>query len=102
MTALRRLVREVREDLSAAQPRDPAARSVGRAEMLLTYGWVQALLSHRVSHALHSAGVPLLPRLLVYMTTSVTGVLHVAPSCGSRHRDATSRTNPERPRERTP
>ena len=83
MTALRRLVREVREDLSAAQQRDPAARSVGRAEMLLTYGGVQALLSHRVSHALHSAGVPLLPRLLAYMTTSVTGVeIHPAARIG--------------------
>ena len=32
--------------------------------MLLTYGGVQALLSHRMSHALHEAGVPLVPRLL--------------------------------------
>ena len=51
--------REVREDLAAALERDPAARSVGRAEMLLTYGGVQALLSHRMSHALHEAGIPL-------------------------------------------
>ena len=56
------MARELREDLTAAQERDPAARSVGRVEMLLTYGGVQALLSHRVSHALHEAGVPLLPR----------------------------------------
>ena len=37
VTALSNLAREVREDLAAAQQRDPAARSVGRAEMLLTY-----------------------------------------------------------------
>ena len=56
------VAREVREDLAAALQRDPAARSVGRVEMLLTYRGVQALLAHRVSHALHAAGVPLLPR----------------------------------------
>ena len=83
MRALGRLAREVREDLTAAQQRDPAARSVGRLEMLLTYGGVQALLLHRVSHALHSAGVPLLPRLLAYVTTAVTGVeIHPAARIG--------------------
>jgi serine O-acetyltransferase len=83
MSALRRVVREVREDLAAALERDPAARSVGRVEMLLTYAGVQALLSHRVSHALHDAGVPLLPRLLSYLTTAVTGVeIHPAARIG--------------------
>jgi serine O-acetyltransferase len=83
VTAIAHLVREVREDLAAAQQRDPAARTVGRLEMLLTYGGVQALLLHRVSHALHRAGVPLLPRLLSYVTTSVTGVeIHPAAEIG--------------------
>ena len=77
------VAREVREDLAAALERDPAARSVGRLEMLLTYGGVQALLSHRVSHALHAAGIPLLPRLLAYVTTAVTGVeIHPAARIG--------------------
>jgi hypothetical protein len=83
VTALARVAREVREDLAAAQARDPAARSVRRLEMLLTYSGVQALLVHRVSHALHAAGVPLLPRLLAYMTTAVTGVeIHPAARIG--------------------
>ena len=83
MRGLGRLAREVREDLTAAQQRDPAARSVARVEMLLTYSGVQALLLHRVSHALHSAGVPLLPRLLAYVTTAVTGVeIHPAARIG--------------------
>jgi serine O-acetyltransferase len=78
-----RVAREVREDLASAQARDPAARSVSRIEMLLTYGGVQALLSHRISHALHEAGVPLAPRLLAYLTTAVTGVeIHPAAQIG--------------------
>ena len=83
MPTFARVVREVREDLAAALERDPAARSVGRVDLLLTYGGVQALLSHRVSHALHEAGVPLLPRLLAYLTTAVTGVeIHPAARIG--------------------
>ena len=83
MTAFRNVVREVREDLAAAQERDPAARSVGRVEMLLTYRGVQALLAHRVCHALYGAGVPLLPRFIAFVTTAVTGVeIHPAARIG--------------------
>jgi serine O-acetyltransferase len=83
MSALGRLAQEVRDDLAAAQERDPAARSVGRGEILLTYRGVQALLAHRVCHALHAAGVPLLPRCIAYMTTAVTGVeIHPAARIG--------------------
>ncbi len=83
MSALARLGQEVRDDLAAAQERDPAARSVRRAEILLTYRGVQALLAHRVCHALHAAGVPLLPRFIAYVTTAVTGVeIHPAAQIG--------------------
>jgi serine O-acetyltransferase len=80
---LARVARELRDDLTAAQERDPAARSVGRAEILLTYGGVQALLSHRVAHALLEAGVPLAPRVLANTTRVLTGVeIHPAASIG--------------------
>ena len=83
LRTLARIAREVREDLAAAQERDPAARSVGRAEILLTYGGVQALLAHRVSHALHEAGVPLAPRVLANVVKVVTGVeIHPAARIG--------------------
>jgi serine O-acetyltransferase len=82
-STLARITREVREDLTAAQERDPAARSVRRAEVLLTYGGVQALLAHRVSHALHDAGVPLVPRMLANVMKVVTGVeIHPAARIG--------------------
>ena len=83
LPTLARVAREVREDLSAAEERDPAARSVGRVEMLLTYAGVQALLSHRVSHALHEAGVPLAPRFLANVTKIATGIeIHPAAEIG--------------------
>ena len=78
-----RVARELRDDLTAAQERDPAAHSVGRVEMLLSYGGVQALLSHRICHALHHAGVPLLPRVLANITRVLTGIeIHPAATIG--------------------
>lgn len=79
-----RVARELREDLAAAQERDPAARSVGRGEVLLTYGGVQALLSHRVAHALHEADVPLAPRVIANATRMATGIeIHPAAEIGA-------------------
>ena len=78
-----RVARELREDLTAAQERDPAARNVGRAEILLTYGGVQAVLAHRISHALDELGVPLAPRMLSNVVKVVTGVeIHPAAKIG--------------------
>jgi serine O-acetyltransferase len=78
-----RVARELREDLTAAQERDPAARTVGRLEILLTYGGVQALLAHRISHAMHESGVPIAPRFLANVTKVVTGVeIHPAAKIG--------------------
>jgi serine O-acetyltransferase len=80
---LARVVREIRHDLTAAQERDPAARTLGRFEILLTYGGVQALLSHRVAHALHEAGVPLAPHVIAYVSRAATGVeIHPAARIG--------------------
>lgn len=78
-----RVARELREDLTAAQERDPAARNVGRAEILLTYGGVQAVLAHRISHALDEVGIPLAPRVLSNVVKVVTGVeIHPAAKIG--------------------
>jgi serine O-acetyltransferase len=78
-----RVARELRQDLTAAQERDPAARGIGRAEILLTYGGVQALLAHRMAHALHEAGVPMAPHALANASRVLTGVeIHPAARIG--------------------
>ncbi len=80
---LTRVTRELRQDLTAAQERDPAARGIGRLEILLTYGGVQALLAHRVAHALHEAGVPMVPHALANTSRVLTGVeIHPAARIG--------------------
>jgi serine O-acetyltransferase len=81
--SLTRVARELRQDLTAAQERDPAARGIGRVEILLTYGGVQALLAHRVAHALHEAGVPMVPHAVANASRVLTGVeIHPAARIG--------------------
>src|SRR6266540_1711510 len=80
---LRRVAGEVRRDVAAAQDRDPAARGVSPAEILASWPGVHALLAHRVSHAMHHAGVPLVPRLLATATRAATNIeIHPAATIG--------------------
>jgi serine O-acetyltransferase len=83
MSRWKKLVHEVRADVKAARDRDPAAQEVSSSEILLSWGGVQALLAHRIAHALLEAGVPIAPRVLSYLTRSVTGVeIHPAAKIG--------------------
>ena len=80
---LTRVARELRKDLTAAQERDPAARGIGRAEILLTYGGVQALLLHRVAHAINDTGVPFVPHAVANFSRMMTGIeIHPAAEIG--------------------
>ena len=80
---LRRVAREIRADISSARERDPAARGVGSLEILINWGGVQAILAHRVAHALHEAGVPVAPMAVAYASRAVTGVeIHPAAHIG--------------------
>jgi serine O-acetyltransferase len=78
-----RIAGDVRRDVAAARERDPAARAVRRAEILVLWPGVQAVLSHRVAHTLHNAGVPFLPRALSMASRSITGIeIHPAARIG--------------------
>jgi len=78
-----RVAKELRRDVAAARDRDPAARGVGPVEIVATWPGIQALLSHRVAHALHMAGVPLLPRAIALVSRALTGIeIHPAARIG--------------------
>lgn len=82
---LRRPLAEIRADVTAARDRDPAAQGVSSLEILTSWAGVQALLAHRLAHALRGAGVPYLPRAIAYLTRAVTGVeIHPAAEIGKR------------------
>src|ERR687884_2326288 len=80
---LARVAREIRNDIAAARERDPAARGVSSFEILLNWPGVHALLAHRVSHALHAARVPILPRAMALVTRAITNIeIHPAARVG--------------------
>src|SRR3954447_4764020 len=80
---VRRVLGEIRTDVTSARDRDPAARSVGTTEILMNWAGVQAILAHRVAHALHDAGIPALPMAISYASRAVIGVeIHPAARIG--------------------
>jgi serine O-acetyltransferase len=65
-------VNAILADLRAPLDRDPAAR--GWLDVVLSYPGFHALVAHRVVHALHRAGVPILPRWLANVTRFFTQI----------------------------
>jgi serine O-acetyltransferase len=81
--SLARLAHDVRRDIAAARERDPSAAGIGTLGMLAAWPGVQAVLAHRVAHALHHAGVPLLPRAIAFAARALTGIeIHHAAQIG--------------------
>ena len=64
--------RKMALDVQAAYDGDPAARHTD--ETIFCYPGIDAVFSHRVSHALMLLGVPMLPRLIQEMAHSRTGI----------------------------
>ena len=84
LETLRRVTKEISSDVASARERDPAAHGIGTLEILTGWAGVQALLAHRVAHALWEADVPLVPRTIAYASRAVTGVeIHPAARIGS-------------------
>jgi serine O-acetyltransferase len=78
-----RTAAEIRRDVAAAHSRDPAASGVRSVEILATWPGVQALLAYRLANALHSAGVPVLPRTIAAVARAATGIeIHPAARIG--------------------
>jgi len=69
LPALRRLLDT---DIQAAFEGDPAAHSVD--EVLLCYPGVHAVIHHRLAHALHQLGAPLVARIIAEIAHWETGI----------------------------
>lgn len=68
-------------DIHAALAGDPAAHHV--TEVLLCYPGLDAILHHRLAHALHGLGVPLLARLIASIAHARTSIdIHPAATLG--------------------
>lgn len=72
------------EDIRTACERDPALHGIHLAEVVL-YPGLWALWAHRLTHRLHLAGVPFLPRLLSEVARRLTGIeIHPGARIGRR------------------
>ncbi|MDD2704596.1 MAG: serine O-acetyltransferase [Acidocella sp.] len=70
-------------DLQAAYQGDPAASSM--AEVLICYPGMRAIIHHRLAHALHLLGAPLVARLLASIAHGETGIdIHPQAQIGGR------------------
>ncbi len=73
----------IREDVSAARTRDPAAR--GALEVFVVYSGLHAVWWYRISHALWNRGFRFLPRAISQLTRFFTGIeIHPGATLGRR------------------
>lgn len=74
--------RQLETDLQAAYEGDPAAGSVD--EVLVCYPGILAIIHHRIAHALHRLGAPLIARLISELAHTATGIdIHPGARIGS-------------------
>ncbi len=72
---------KIKDDLAAAQERDPAATN--KLEVILTYAGFHALLAYRIAHRFHQWGIPILPRVISQFARWLTGIeIHPAAKIG--------------------
>ena len=72
---------KIKDDLVAAQERDPAATS--KLEVILTYAGFHAMLAYRIAHLFHTWGVPIIPRVISQLARWLTGIeIHPAAKIG--------------------
>lgn len=70
-----------KKEVDAVFDRDPAARNY--LEVVLLYAGLQALVMHRIAHALYRARIPFFPRWLSQISRFFTGVeIHPAAQIG--------------------
>lgn len=68
-------------DIKAMYVNDPAADNY--AEIILSYPVINAMVHYRIAHALHTLGVPVIPRIITELAHSHTGIdIHPAASIG--------------------
>ena len=79
--AFYRQVMAIKDDIDAICARDPAARN--RAEVLMLYSGLHALIMYRISHALHKKGLKLGARAVSQLAKFLTGIeIHPGATIG--------------------
>lgn len=83
LTSLKKIKKDLQEDINAVFDRDPAARN--SLEVVLTYPGIHALMLHRGAHYLWQHEQKLLARCISYGSRMMTGIeIHPAAKIGRR------------------
>lgn len=80
---IKRGISKVKEDIKVIYDNDPAAKNI--LEVILCYPGLHALIAYRFAHRLYKWRVPLIPRLISYITRIITGIeIHPGAVIGRR------------------
>ena len=80
---LQRGISKVKEDIQVIYDKDPAANNI--LEVLLCYPGLHALIAYRFAHRLYKWNIPLIPRIISYITRIITGIeIHPAAKIGRK------------------
>ena len=80
---IKRGISKVQEDIKVIYDNDPAADNI--AEVILCYPGLHALIAYRFAHKLYKWHIPLVPRLISYLTRIITGIeIHPGATIGRR------------------
>lgn len=74
---------KVKEDIQVIYQKDPAANNI--LEVILCYPGLHAIIAYRLAHRLYKWHIPLIPRMISYITRIVTGIeIHPAAKIGRK------------------
>ena len=80
---IKRGISKVSEDINVIYENDPAAKNI--FEVILCYPGLHALIAYRLAHRIYKWHIPLIPRMISYLTRIITGIeIHPAASIGRR------------------
>ena len=69
---LKRGITKVKEDIKVIYDKDPAAGNI--IEVILCYPGLHALIAYRLAHRIYKWHIPLIPRIISYITRIITGI----------------------------
>lgn len=83
LSVIKRGITKVKEDIKVIYDNDPAAKNL--LEVILCYPGLHALIAYRFAHRLYKWHIPLIPRVISYITRIITGIeIHPGARIGRR------------------
>ncbi len=83
ISTLKRGITKVKEDIKVIYDKDPAAGNI--LEVIFCYPGLHALIAYRLAHKLQKWHLPIIPRMISYLTRIITGIeIHPAAIIGHR------------------